>query len=656
MKYRPDVDGLRAIAVTLVVLFHAGLGFTGGFIGVDVFFVISGFLITGLLLKEHDAGTFSITHFWVRRIRRIIPAASVMVVAVLVASFFFLLPDDFVSTAKSAIAQQVMSSNIYFWRNIDYFAGPAELKPLLHTWSLSVEEQFYVFYPALFMLLHRLGRKTLLCVLSIIGLLSFASSLYGVQHDTSFAFFQLPTRAWELIIGGIVCFLPSPKRIPSWAIALTSFVCLAMILYTGWCYSSATPFPGAAALPPCFATAIFIYVNSVRVSAPAKAISAKPIVAVGLMSYSLYLWHWPLFAFWRGFYGEPETVPALVLLAVSSLIAYCSWRFIETPLRRPAPSWTYKTYFFAATLSTIGITTLSVGIWQMDGIPNRTPKTQALLPTVALPTIPKCNLKDATNMGFPVIGNATESPKVLFWGDSHLHCMFDAIDQTLKSNSLAAAFATHGGFPPLLDAWCLGRPSEAILTWNDAVMSYIREREISDVVLVARWTMYVEGLPNGSREVIVVDSETKPDQELDGSTMARSLARTINAIEQAGARVWILTQVPTQQGLPARRSFFAATFGSGDVKGSSFAWNQDRHHKANAIIDQMRSANTNVLDTWQFCFDESKDSKVADENGWYYHDDNHLSAYGAKQLLAPLLNQLCNKLVDPKTKTVPPGN
>ena len=218
-KYRPDVDGLRAVAVTLVLLFHAGLGFSGGFIGVDVFFVISGFLITGLILKEQESGKFSLANFWVRRIRRIIPAATVVVVAVLVAGFFILLPRDYEDLGKSAIAQQLMLSNVYFWRNTGYFDGPADLKALLHTWSLAVEEQFYLGYPFLMMLLHRFGRKVTVGALTFLGVGSLIVSVYGVEHHPSATFFLLPTRAWELLIGGLICFLPKPTRVPSWLLA-----------------------------------------------------------------------------------------------------------------------------------------------------------------------------------------------------------------------------------------------------------------------------------------------------------------------------------------------------------------------------------------------------------------------------------------------------
>jgi peptidoglycan/LPS O-acetylase OafA/YrhL len=199
-KYRPDIDGLRAVAVSMVLLFHAGLGFPGGYVGVDVFFVISGFLITGLILKEQKAGTFTLANFWMRRIRRIIPAATVMVATVLIAGFFLLLPTDYVELGQSSIAQQLMLSNVYFWRSTGYFSGFAELKPLLHTWSLAVEEQFYIGYPFLIIILSRFRRRNIALFIALLTAVSFATSQYGVEHYPNATYYLLPTRAWELLI------------------------------------------------------------------------------------------------------------------------------------------------------------------------------------------------------------------------------------------------------------------------------------------------------------------------------------------------------------------------------------------------------------------------------------------------------------------------
>lgn len=644
-KYRPDVDGLRAVAVTLVLLFHAGLGFSGGFIGVDVFFVISGFLITGLILKEQDTGRFSLATFWVRRIRRIIPVATVLVVAVLVAGFFLLLPSDYADLAKSTIAQQLMLSNVYFWRHTGYFDGPAELKPLLHTWSLAVEEQFYIIYPFLLTFLKMFGRNVTFGTLAFLSIGSLALSEYGVGHHRSGTFFLLPTRAWELLIGGLICFTPKPTRVPAWILSVTSWISLASILGVSWCYEATTPFPGLSALVPCAATAILIYTNAARLTLPAAILATKPVVFVGLMSYSLYLWHWPLFAFWRGLYGEPGITAATTMLLMSTIIAYFSWRFVETPLRRSVKVRPKAFYYCAAMTSVVCITSIAAGIWIQEGVKSRFPNASEFLATTSMPRVPHCSLEDAVKGDFPTVGMPVDSPRIVFWGDSHLQSLFDVIDEALRAEGTGAVFASHGGYFPLLDAWCIGRPREDVLRWNQSVITYIREHEVTDVVLVARWTVYIEGRPNGDRDMLITDSDGATRRTGDAkATMERSLDRTIVALREAGVRVWILTEVPSQVGDPARRIVAARFLNGGHVTGTTREWNDRRHRAAIEIIERLESRGVNILDTWNYCFDESGNSMIFDDRGCFYKDDNHLSSYGSHRLLRSMCEQLASAL------------
>ena len=230
LRYRPDVDGLRAVAVVLVLLFHANLGWAGGFVGVDVFFVISGFLITGVIRKQQHAGTFTMRNFWVRRIRRIIPASILMVGGTLIIGSVVLFRSDFRELVYSAVAQLVMLANVFFWQQTGYFAGSAELKPLMHMWSLAVEEQFYLGYPFLLVLLNRTSNKTAGRVLASIAILSFALSVWGVHHYPRATFFLLPARAWEMLLGGLIWFVPPPKKLTQWKSEALSWFALAGIL------------------------------------------------------------------------------------------------------------------------------------------------------------------------------------------------------------------------------------------------------------------------------------------------------------------------------------------------------------------------------------------------------------------------------------------
>ena len=217
LKYRAHVDGLRAVAVLPVLFFHADLGFTGGYVGVDVFFVISGFLITGLILRDLDAGKFSIVKFWERRVRRIMPALAVVVLASLAAGWFLLLPQGFKELGESAVAQTLLSSNIYFWIKswigVGYFTPDAEVKPLLHTWSLAVEEQFYLFFPFLLLALKRIARHSIVPAILLLAGISFALSVWCSYRYPSANFYLLPTRAWELLIGSFLAAIPVQQRI-----------------------------------------------------------------------------------------------------------------------------------------------------------------------------------------------------------------------------------------------------------------------------------------------------------------------------------------------------------------------------------------------------------------------------------------------------------
>ncbi|HYK43019.1 MAG TPA: acyltransferase, partial [Thermoanaerobaculia bacterium] len=313
LSYRPEIDGLRGVAVVLVVLFHAGFGCPGGYVGVDVFFVISGFLITSLIWKDLEGERFTFARFWERRARRIVPALVAVVAATLFAGWFLLLPADYERLGRSAASQAVFAANVHFWLTGGYFAPAAAEQPLLHTWSLALEEQFYWIVPvALFLVFgaRRFERRRSSMILAAIGcgiVSSFTLSVWGVAHHPSAAFYLLPTRAWELLLGSLVAFLPMRSQ-PSQGRAVRELAAIggvALILLAAFGYRATTPFPGAAALAPCLGAALWIRSNGRETSASpaptlAGSVLSRPLpVFVGLASYSLYLWHWPFLAFAR---------------------------------------------------------------------------------------------------------------------------------------------------------------------------------------------------------------------------------------------------------------------------------------------------------------------------------------------------------------------
>lgn len=335
MKYRPDIDGLRAIAVLSVVLFHAEIpGFSGGFVGVDVFFVISGYLITLLLCKDLEAGEFSLSRFYERRIRRIFPALMVMLGACWIGAAVWFIPQDFTDFSHSVWAAALSVSNFLFWQEAGYFEGPSHLKPLLHTWSLGVEEQFYLLFPLVLFAAYRWARRFLGPLVLLIAVASFAASVWAVKANPEAAFFLLPYRAWQLMAGSLLAVGLIPAVRNEVIRNLLAILGLAMVLAPIFVYSDETPFPGVAALAPTIGTALLIHSGGSMIN---RALQLKPLVFVGLISYSVYLWHWPLIVFTRYYVPEDLSVNTYMALVGASLIAgWASWRWVEQPFRSMA--------------------------------------------------------------------------------------------------------------------------------------------------------------------------------------------------------------------------------------------------------------------------------------------------------------------------------
>lgn len=338
MKYRREIDGLRALAVVPVILFHAGFKpFSGGYVGVDVFFVISGYLIANIVMAEMAGNRFSIIHFYERRARRILPALLFVVAACIPAAYALLLPSEMKEFGQSLLATMTFSSNILFWSQTGYFEGAAELKPLLHTWSLAVEEQFYLFFPLFMMLVWRWGKVWLTAMLVVLAIGSLALAQWGALNKPIAAFFLLPTRAWELILGVLVALYlsrPTLKEAPLSVRDGASLLGAGLLLYAIFGFDQRTPFPGLYALLPTVGTALIIVYCGPQTWV-GKVLCSPAFVGVGLISYSAYLWHQPLFAFAKHA-GLPSHDTALygALSVLALIMAYGSWRFVEAPFRQ----------------------------------------------------------------------------------------------------------------------------------------------------------------------------------------------------------------------------------------------------------------------------------------------------------------------------------
>jgi peptidoglycan/LPS O-acetylase OafA/YrhL len=333
LKYRPEIDGLRAVAVLPVILFHAGFTiFRGGFVGVDVFFVISGYLITSILINDIELGKFSIARFYERRARRILPALFVVILACIPFAWMWMMPDQWNDFSASITSLMLAISNIYFLSKTGYFEAASNLKPLLHTWSLSVEEQYYFLFPIVLFLIRKLNVNIKLSIIILITILSFVFSQWGAGENFERNYFFSLSRFWEISLGSALALVRTSnnQNCNNWI----SAVGLALIVYSVFTFDDETPFPFAYAFVPVLGTALVIlYSRSGTWSA--RILSSKPFVSIGVISYSTYLWHQPLFAFARVRLGsEPSKVSMLILSILSMLLAWITWKWVETPFRK----------------------------------------------------------------------------------------------------------------------------------------------------------------------------------------------------------------------------------------------------------------------------------------------------------------------------------
>lgn len=350
MNYRREIDGLRAIAVVPVVLFHVGFEiFGGGYVGVDVFFVISGYLITSILISDIERGRFSITTFYERRARRILPALFVVMLASVAVCWLFMLPRELKDYFQSLAAVSVFSSNILFWLESGYFSVGAELKPLLHTWSLAIEEQYYVLFPLLLALAWPWGRRFVVGMIALTAVLSLIIAEYQTRLDPSTAFYLLPSRAWELLAGSLTAVLLGTLERERTSTGFSAVLirirdnrgmqecigwfAIGLIGYAVFAFVADTPFPGLHALYPVCGTVLIIIFVRPHTSL-GRLLCLAPVVGCGLLSYSLYLWHQPLIAFARLSHdGEIPPLLASEIVVCSLLLAYLSWRYVEAPFR-----------------------------------------------------------------------------------------------------------------------------------------------------------------------------------------------------------------------------------------------------------------------------------------------------------------------------------
>jgi peptidoglycan/LPS O-acetylase OafA/YrhL len=339
MNYRREIDGLRALAVMPVILFHAGFRvFSGGFVGVDVFFAISGYLISSIILMEIERGSFSVVRFYERRARRILPALFLIMGCCVICGYAWMMPDEYKNLGQSLVATTFFSNNILLALTTGYWDMASEFKPLLHTWSLGVEEQFYVLFPLTLILIWRFARKRTYMILAMLLLGSLASSLWSARQSPTWVFYNLPTRAWEILVGALaaIYLMKRPALAPKGGIShIAGLLGLALILIPVFLFKEDLPSPGLSPVAPVLGAALIILYGGPGTAVNA-ALGSRFMVGIGLISYSAYLWHQPLFAFQRiRSKAPPGSLTFCSLIVATFALSYLSWRFVEKPFRNP---------------------------------------------------------------------------------------------------------------------------------------------------------------------------------------------------------------------------------------------------------------------------------------------------------------------------------
>lgn len=497
--YRADINGLRGVAVILVVLYHIGIRTVrGGFIGVDVFFVISGFLISAIILSEVEAGRFSLGRFYERRIRRIGPALFFMICGTAVLAYFYLLPSEMKNYAKSLLSAAFSSANIFFWSKSGYFDTSAETQPLLHTWSLAVEEQFYVVFPLLVMAIHKWAPKRLKVSIVLLTLASLVVGSIQAFVNPAAAFFLPFGRAWELLLGTLLFLKVFPEMEQRWTREIAAASGLALILAAGLFYSSKTPFPGVSALLPCVGTALIIAAGTRSTTMVGRFMSTKLMVGLGLISYSLYLWHWPILVFQRLgtllINGASAHLTQAAIFAASVAVAYLSWRFIEEPFRRNNPPIPRRRLFAATGAGIVAVSALAFLILQTGGFPKRYSNEAARVAQYL-----DYNAQGATRQGkcFITSGNTasdfdpsvclaqrSDERNVLLIGDSHAAQLWWGLSNTYKGVNFMQA--TASGCLPTLEQAPRSNPN-CVSLMNRVYSDFLPTHKVDQVLIAGRW-------------------------------------------------------------------------------------------------------------------------------------------------------------------------
>ena len=636
--FRGDINGLRTVAVMSVLAFHFAPGFApGGFVGVDVFFVISGYLMTGIIVGRLTRGTFSLWDFYLARAQRIIPALAAVVAAVLIGGAIFLLPSEFLVVGKHAAGSVTFASNILYWMESGYFDAGAENKWLLHTWSLSVEWQFYLIYPLVMMAVAKVvPHRWFPPLVALAALASFALMLHLSVTSPRSGFFLLPPRIWEMLAGGLIYLLPPLAGIRARMAQIAGLALVFLSVAT----AQAQAWPDATTLLPVIGTALVI-LASLRHS----RITGNAVVSwIGLRSYSIYLWHWPLAVMLArsDHVGDPAYI--LAGIAASLVLGHFSWRFLERVLQadkgKPhihlSPH-VVKLKAHAIPAVLVGVAAVAgAAVWALRGLPQRFPAEIARIAQDAAPNPygPGCF---SVVKGVPepcIVGPHKDRALVTLLGDSHADAEVSALVAVLPSDARGGvAFNAYASCAPLLGARS-SDPENKCEAFNARFLAAQTRSRTTPLILVAYWNGYFE------RPSILFPGDTKPSAD----AFAAQFVATACALTKAGPTYAVM---PTPQ-FPVRvaEDLQQRVIRGGKVEDRSvpLAGHLRRSARAIAMLKTAeRKCSLRLLDPLPYLCEGGKCPASIDRRPLYY-DKHHLSEYGNKRL-APLFRPVIEQAI-----------
>ncbi len=615
LSYRPDIDGLRGLSVLAVILFHVGFGFQGGFVGVDFFFVISGFLITTLIQYEIDQNQFFYVDFWERRMRRLIPALLVCVFITLIAGYVLLLPSEYRELGQSSVAQSLGLANFHFWRETGYFAGSSHSKPLLHLWSLAVEEQFYLFMPGFLILLNRAHKYLFLPCLFFFGGISFVTSVVQTGIHPHAAFFLLPSRAWEFLIGTLVAICVRRSVLNRPHAELVSGIGFFLIIFSCLTFSPITPFPGWKALLPCFGVGMIIFANNNNKTYINRILQIKPLVFTGKISYSLYIYHWPIMAF-NNYWKEAGRTgfSKMNLILLSYFFAILSWKFVEQPIRkRELFSQPRDIFKFTGIGLTVCLLT-GLFIHFSNGISSRFTHETISLAAGKSDTNKNRNLTHDVSIsqlkqkGLPVLTPDQPSPPIFaIIGDSHADAIMPVLKNLCDQYQIPSIGISGSAIIPLR---LLTKPKSQKDHYRNAIFTeFDKLSEIKGVLLAARWNQYLNLLTHDN------------------------FRHTIEYFQQRDCRIWLLRQVPEPAWNVPRNLALSlhwdSKFPTNTVSKNEYFISRS---KCDQIFNIWKGNGVNFLDPAPIFFPDGRFLVTHKRLKPFYFDDDHLSVSGAEEL------------------------